>query len=150
MRQSPFINIFARDFGWGIVIKRNDVWFTRMFLRNKLNWLKILFGSNPYTYLFHLFVIVRYQSILPNFMFWTNYQSVRPLMEISSISCSPTPEGHHILPIKSNIYFVYSKILAQLCFWISKLPRGLEIPYWTFFNSPFCVDFRNIQFFIFQ
>ena len=22
----------------------------------------------------------------------------------------------------------------------------LKIPYWTFFNSPFCVDFRNIQF----
>ena len=101
MRQSPFINIFARDFGWGIVIKRKDVWFTRMFLRNKLNWLKILFGSNPYTYLFHLFVIVRFQSILSNFMFWTNYQSVKHL--ISSISCSPPPVAHHILQFKISL-----------------------------------------------
>ena len=31
-------------------------------------------------------------------------------------------------------------------FWISRLPCGLEIPSWTFFNSPFCVHLRNIIF----
>ena len=31
---------------------------------------------------------------------------------------------------------------------ISWLQRGLEIPSWTFFNCPFCVDFKNIEFFI--
>ena len=32
--------------------------------------------------------------------------------------------------------------------WISRLPRGLKIPSWTFFNSPFRVEFENIQVFI--
>ena len=31
---------------------------------------------------------------------------------------------------------------------ISRLPRGLEIPSWTFFNSPFRVDFKNVHFYI--
>ena len=42
--------------------------------------------------------------------------------------------------------------VPQYCFhfWfiISRLPRGLKIPSWTFFNSPFCVDFKDIHFFI--
>ena len=29
-------------------------------------------------------------------------------------------------------------------FLMTRLPRGLEIPSWTFFNSPFCVDFKNM------
>ena len=33
-------------------------------------------------------------------------------------------------------------------FWISRLPRGLKISSWTFFNSPFHVDFKNIRDFI--
>ena len=45
-------------------------------------------------------------------------------------------------------YRVSRKTLATFVFWISRLPRTLEILYWAFFNSPFCVDFRNVQFFI--
>ena len=29
--------------------------------------------------------------------------------------------------------------------WISRLSRGLEIPFWTFFNCPFHVEFENIH-----
>ena len=29
---------------------------------------------------------------------------------------------------------------------ISWLPSGLDIPSWTFFNSPFCIDFKTSQF----
>ena len=36
----------------------------------------------------------------------------------------------------------------RFALWISRLPRGLEIPSWTFFNSPFRVDFKNVHFFI--
>ena len=32
---------------------------------------------------------------------------------------------------------------------ISQLPLSLEIPSWAIFNSPFCVDFENVQFVIF-
>ena len=32
--------------------------------------------------------------------------------------------------------------------WISRLPRGLETSSWTFFNSPFRVDFKNVHFYI--
>ena len=32
---------------------------------------------------------------------------------------------------------------------ISQLPLSLEIPSWVIFNSPFCVDFENVQFVIF-
>ena len=46
----------------------------------------------------------------------------------------------------SFIYRVSLKTVAIFIFWISRLPRGLDIPCWTFFNSPFCVDFKNIQF----
>ena len=45
-------------------------------------------------------------------------------------------------------YRVSRKTLDLFVFWISRLPRGLEIPSWTFFNSPFRVDFKNIQVFI--
>ena len=33
-------------------------------------------------------------------------------------------------------------------FWISRLPRGLEIPSWAIFNSSLFLDFENIQVFI--
>ena len=46
------------------------------------------------------------------------------------------------------MYRVSLKTVATFIYWISRLPRGLEIPSWTFFNSPYCVDFRNIQYFI--
>ena len=45
-------------------------------------------------------------------------------------------------------YRVSCKTLATFVFWISRLPMCLKIPHWTFFHSPFHVDFRNIQFFI--
>ena len=40
------------------------------------------------------------------------------------------------------------KTVATFIFGISRLPRGLEIPSWTFLKSPFCADFKNIQFFL--
>ena len=45
-------------------------------------------------------------------------------------------------------YRVSHNTVSTIVFWISQLPRGLEIPSWTFFNSPSHVDFENIQFFI--
>ena len=48
--------------------------------------------------------------------------------------------------LDQHFYRVSSKTVVTFVFWISRLPRGLKIPYWTFFNSPFRVDFRNIQF----
>ena len=41
-----------------------------------------------------------------------------------------------------------AKHVPLLLFIISQLPIGLEIPSWTFFNSPICVDFKDIEFFI--
>ena len=41
-------------------------------------------------------------------------------------------------------YRVSTKTVYTFVYWISRLPTGLEIPSWTFFNSPFCLDFRNI------
>ena len=38
--------------------------------------------------------------------------------------------------------------VSTFVFGIFQFPRGVEIPSWTFFNSPFCVDFKIIQFFI--
>ena len=46
-------------------------------------------------------------------------------------------------------YRVSSKGVYAFDFQISRAPRGLEIPSWAFFNSPFSVDFENIQFVIF-
>ena len=48
-----------------------------------------------------------------------------------------------------QLYRVSTKTVPAFVCWISRLPSGLEIPYWTFFNISFRVDFRNIQFFIF-
>ena len=48
------------------------------------------------------------------------------------------------LYIKKRIIRLY----PLLFFWISWLPRGLEIPSSTFFNCPFHVEFDNIHFFI--
>ena len=46
------------------------------------------------------------------------------------------------------LYRVSSKGVYAFVFRISRLPRGLETPSWAIFNSPFCVDFENIQVFI--
>ena len=45
-------------------------------------------------------------------------------------------------------YRVSRKTGNAFVFWISRLPRGLKISSWTFFNSPFHVDFKNIRDFI--
>ena len=45
-------------------------------------------------------------------------------------------------------YRVSRKTGNAFVFWISRLPRGLEISSWTFFNSPFHVDFKSIRDFI--
>ena len=41
-----------------------------------------------------------------------------------------------------------TKTVSTFVFWISRLPKGPKISSWTFFNCPFCVDFKNIRFFI--
>ena len=41
-----------------------------------------------------------------------------------------------------------SKKTSDAFLWIFRLPRGLESLSWTFFNSPFCVDFKNVHFYI--
>ena len=50
-------------------------------------------------------------------------------------------------PLKT-MYRVSLKTVATFIFGISRLPRGLEIPSWTFLKSPFCADLKNIQIFI--
>ena len=52
--------------------------------------------------------------------------------------------------IKCSWYRVSHNTVYTFVFWISWLPIGIEIPSWTFFNSPFRVDFENIHFFIIQ
>ena len=48
----------------------------------------------------------------------------------------------------NTFYRVSTKTVSTFVFWISRLPKGLEISSWTFFNCPFRVDFKNIRFFI--
>ena len=48
----------------------------------------------------------------------------------------------------SQIYRVSSKTRSTFVFRISRLPLSLEISSWTFLNSPFRVDFKNVLFFI--
>ena len=45
-------------------------------------------------------------------------------------------------------YRVSHNTVSTFVFWISQLPRGLEIPSWTFFNCPFRVEFENVHHFI--
>ena len=45
-------------------------------------------------------------------------------------------------------YRVSKKNRPTLVLQISQLSRGLEIPFWTFFNSPFHVEFKNVYIFI--
>ena len=58
--------------------------------------------------------------------------------------------------ISNNKEDISSKVqgVPQYCihffFLISRLPKDLEIPSWTFFNIPFRVNFKNIHFFIIQ
>ena len=47
-------------------------------------------------------------------------------------------------------YRVSLKTVATFVSWIFQLPRCLEIPSCTFFNSSFCVAFENINFFEFK
>ena len=43
---------------------------------------------------------------------------------------------------------MFTKTCPVFLFWISGLPRGVEISSWTFSNIPFCIDLKNIQFYI--
>ena len=45
-------------------------------------------------------------------------------------------------------YRVFTKTVSTFVFWIYRLPKGLDIPSWTFFNTPYRVDFRDIHFLI--
>ena len=42
------------------------------------------------------------------------------------------------------------KNLPTFVLWISQLPRGIEIPSWTFLNSPFHVDLKETHFLLFD
>ena len=48
---------------------------------------------------------------------------------------------------KIQNYRVSQKKRPTLVLLISQLSRCLEIPSWTFFNSPFHVEFENVHFF---
>ena len=65
---------------------------------------------------------------------------------ILHIASYPLHLTHCILHIASHR--VSHNTVSTFVFLIPWLPRGVEIPSWTFFNSPFCVDFDIIQFFI--
>ena len=43
-------------------------------------------------------------------------------------------------------YRVSHNIVSTFVLLNSRPPKHLEVPSWTFFNSPFCVDFKTIQF----
>ena len=45
-------------------------------------------------------------------------------------------------------YSVSQKNGYARCWQIPRLPRSLEIPSWTFFNSPFRIDFKNVIIYI--
>ena len=49
---------------------------------------------------------------------------------------------------KVTKYRVSLKTVPTSVLWISQLPYGLEISSWTFFNSPFRVEFENVHFYI--
>ena len=57
---------------------------------------------------------------------------------------------HEDVKIRQNLttYRVSTKTVPTFFFWISRLPRGLKIPSQTFFNSPLCIDSKNIHFVI--
>ena len=45
-------------------------------------------------------------------------------------------------------YRVSHNIVSTFVLLNSRPPKHLEVPSWKFFNSPFCVDFKTIQFVI--
>ena len=53
------------------------------------------------------------------------------------------PNYYRVVIIKGD-----SKKTSDTFLWISRLSKGLETPSWTFFNSPFRVDFKNVHFYI--
>ena len=50
--------------------------------------------------------------------------------------------------IPDSSYRVSHNIVSTFLLLISRPPKHLEVPSWTFFNSPFRVDFKTIQFVI--
>ena len=44
------------------------------------------------------------------------------------------------------LYRVSRNIVSTFLLLISRPPKHLEVPSWAFFNSPFNVDFKTIQF----
>ena len=61
---------------------------------------------------------------------------------------------HKLAQTATHNYTTFTKGLVKknphlnFAMLISRLPSGLEIPSWTFFNSPFRVDFENVIFYI--
>ena len=47
-----------------------------------------------------------------------------------------------------GLYRVSRKTLYAFVLFISRPPKYVKVPSWTFFNSPFCVDFKTIKFVI--
>ena len=52
------------------------------------------------------------------------------------------------MPSSAKSYRVSQKKHPTLVLLISQLQRDLGIPPWTFFNSPFRVEFKNVHFYI--
>ena len=63
------------------------------------------------------------------------------------VACSPSCIIAYLYTWKLT-YRVSRNIVPTFVFLISRPPEHLEISSWTFFNSPFHVDFKTIQFVI--
>ena len=66
---------------------------------------------------------------------------------------SPLHANNHLLTHMwfdqtNNSYRVSRNIVSTFVLLISQPPKHLQVPSWKFLNSPFCVDFKTIQFVI--
>ena len=62
------------------------------------------------------------------------------------ITCNCTAVNHCV--ILSISYRVSRKTLYAFLLLISRPPKHVEVPSWAFFNTPFRVDFKTINYFI--
>ena len=85
---------------------------------------------------------------------WFNEQIWQQLMisknlSIFGVKCPFAAASEMIFGAQRQIYYrVSHKTLPTFVLWISRLPWGLELSFWTFFNSPCRVDSKSILFFI--
>ena len=76
--------------------------------------------------------------------FWVQKIVVHKKLLVKKI-CGPIFSGQNRV---SAIYRLSHNIVPTFVLLISQPPKHLEVPSWTFFDSPFNVDFKTIQFVI--